>query len=166
LNAAIDLKADVTVRMEALPFLTKQTVPPEVDHLKINADGTVRLGRAGEVVEFGFTFLNRRFIAGTRTTQSGPILQLSADIAPVPYSAEGIETRRAAMAIISSSQGLKHARLVITKSKQICCIGKIPVRQSWAPVDLISAATRIMLEIQPYLQALLEILPPAGKRRR
>lgn len=152
--------------MEALPFLTKQTVPPEVDNLRIEADGTVRLGRAGEVVEFGFTYLNRRFTASTRMIQSGPILQISADIAPVPYSAEGIETRRAAIAIISSSQGLRHARLVITKSKQICCIGKIPVKQPWTPVDLISAATRIILEIRPYLQALMEVLPPPRQRRR
>ena len=152
--------------MEALPLLAKQAVPAAVDSLRINADGTVRLGRAGEVVEFGFTYLDRRFTASTRMTQSGAILQISADIAPVPYSAEGIESRRASIAVISASQALPHARLVITKTKQVCCIGKMPVTQPWTPIDLISAATRIMLEIQPYLQALLEVLPAPRHRRR
>lgn len=152
--------------MEALPLLSRQAVPPEVDNLRINPDGTVRLGRAGEVVEFSFTYLDRRFTASTRVTQGGPILQISADIAPCPYSAEGIEARRAAIAVISASQALPHARLVITKAKQICCIGKMSVKQPWTPVDLISAATRIMLEIRPYLQALLEVLPVRAPRRR
>ncbi len=152
--------------MEALPLLTKQAVPPEVGHLRIETDGTVRLGRAGEVVEFGFTYLGRRFIAGTRMTQAGTILQLSGEIAPVPYSAEGIGARRAAIAIISASQALRHARLVITKTKQICCIGKIPVAQPWTPVELITGATSIMLEIQPFLHALMEVLPNRASRRR
>lgn len=152
--------------MEALHLLAKQNVPAAVDSVRINADGTVRLGRGGEVVEFGFTFLGRRFVASTRMTQGGAILQLSGDIAPVPYSAEGIDTRRAAIAIVGASHALRHSRLVVTKSKQICCIGKIPVSQPWTPVDLISAVTRIILEVQPFLQALLEVLPTKAQRHR
>ena len=152
--------------MEALPLLSRQTLPPAVDSLRINTDDTVRLGRAGEVVEFGFTYLDRQFTASTRVARSGPIPQISANIAPAPYSAEGIGTRRAAIAIVSARQVLAHARLVIAKTKRICCIGKMTVNQPWTPVDPIAAVTRIMLEIQPYLQAPLEVLPTRAQPRR
>lgn len=110
-------------------------------------------------MEFSFAYIGLRFGANTRKIDSGTILQVAADIGPDPYSVEGADLRRAVHAIIEESQHLPYSRLVITKQKRIFCIGKASVNTPSAPVDLISAAVEIMLDIKPYLDMLAEILP-------
>jgi hypothetical protein len=91
--------------------------------------------------------------------QSGPIVQISGEIAPLPYSAEGQVMRRSVMAIIEASQELLYARLAISKHKTILCVGKAPFVLPATPVDLISAAASVLVEVKPFLQILAEILP-------
>ena len=83
-----------------------------------------------------------------------------ADIAPLPYSAEGVATRRAVVAIIDASQAMSEVRLVISKHRRIYCIGKAMLPTDWEPHDVIAAATRLVLEVKPYLVMLQEALPP------
>lgn len=142
-----------------LPMLANSTLPPGVDHMHIETDGTVRLGRGGELIEFRFKFMDVPFSATTRQVQSGPIVQISGEIAPLPYSAEGLVMRRSVMAIIDASQELLHSRLAISKHKTILCVGKAPFVLPATPLDLISAATSVLLEVKPFLQLLAEILP-------
>jgi hypothetical protein len=140
-------------------MLAANTLPPGVDHLHFDAGGAVRIGRGGGLVEFGFHFMDVRFTATTRQIQSGPVVQISGEIAPLPYSAEGLVVRRSAVAIIEASQQLTHTRLAISKYKTILCVGKAPIISPSTPVDLIAAAVSVMLEVKPFLQILAEILP-------
>jgi hypothetical protein len=142
-----------------LPMLANSTLPPGVDHMHIATDGTVRLGKGGELVEFGFSFMDVPFTATTRQIQSGPIIQISGEIAPLPYSAEGVVMRRSALAIIEASQDLAQSRLAISKDKTILCVGKAPFSMPATPVDLIAAVASVILEVKPFLQILAEILP-------
>lgn len=142
-----------------LPMLATSTLPPGVDHMHIEDDGTIRLGRGGELVEFGFKFMDVPFSATTRQVQSGPVVQISGEIAPLPYSAEGQVIRRSVMAIIDASQESLHSRLAISKHKTILCVGKAPYTIPATPIDLISAATSVLLEVRPFLLLLAEILP-------
>ena len=142
-----------------LPMLANSTLPPGVDHMHIATDGTVRLGKGGELIEFGFSFMDVPFTATTRQIQSGPIIQISGEIAPLPYSAEGVVMRRSALAIIEASQDLAQSRLAISKDKTILCVGKAPFSMPATPVDLIAAVASVILEVKPFLQILAEILP-------
>jgi len=67
--------------------------------------------------------------------------------------------RRAVHAVIEASQFLSYSRLVVTKQKRICCIGKTSVATPSTPTEIISGAVEIMLEIRPYLDMLAEIMP-------
>jgi hypothetical protein len=140
-------------------MLATNTLPAGVDQLHFDAAGAVRIGSGGGLVEFAFRFMDIRFSANTRQIQSGPIVQVSGEIAPLPYSAEGIAVRRSTIAIIDASQELAHTRLAISKYKTILCVGKAPVVSPWTPIDLIVAAASVVLEVKPYLQILAEILP-------
>lgn len=151
--------------MDILPMLATNTLPAGVDQLHFDAAGAVRIGRGGGLVEFGFRFMDVPFTAITRQIQSGPILQIAGEIAPLPYSAEGLVVRRSAIAIIDASQELRHTRLAVSKQKTILCVGRAPVVEPWTPVDLIAAATSVLLEVKPYLQILAEILPTWPKQR-
>lgn len=145
--------------LDSLPMLATNKLPAGVEQLHFDASGTVRIGRGGGLVEFGFRFMDVRFTANTRQIQSGPIIQISGEIAPLPYSAEGITVRRSAIAVIDASQELAHTRLAISKHKTILCVGKAPVVEPWTPIDLIVATASVMLEVKPFLQILAEILP-------
>ncbi|TDQ80606.1 hypothetical protein A8950_3141 [Dongia mobilis] len=147
-------------------MLAKKLLPEDVSHLHLDDSGKLSIGRSGGLVEFGFTYMDVAFAANTRLIESGPVVQISGEVAPLPYSAEGVAVRRSAMAIINASQSLGHTRFAISKHKMIICVGKAPIEQPWGPVDLISAAATIILEIRPCLQMLAEILPAWPARRQ
>lgn len=142
-----------------MEMLAKKLLPADVDHLRIGEDGKLRIGRTGGLVEFQFAFMGVRFNANTRQIQSGPIVQISGDIAPLPYSAEGVPLRRSVMAIISATQELEQMRLAVSKQKTILCAGRAPIEEAWTPVDMIAATSGMILEIKPYLEMLADILP-------
>ena len=147
------------MNLKALPLLNLQQLPPEEPRLRIKDDGSLQIGRRDGQIEFAFHFLGLTFEANTRPTATGTVVQVAAEIAPLPYSAEGVATRRAAVAIIEASQVLHEARLVISKSRWIYCIGKAALPTHWEPQDVITSATRLVLEVKPYLTMLQETLP-------
>ena len=148
------------MNLKALPLLKLQQLPPEEPRLRINADGSLQIGRKDGQIEFAFNFLGLTFEANTRPTASGTVVQVAAEIAPLPFSAEGVGTRRAVVAIIEASQVMAEVRLVVSKSRWIYCIGKAGLPTHWEPQDVIAAATRLVLEVKPYLAMLQEALPP------
>jgi hypothetical protein len=148
------------VNLKALPLLKLQQLPPEEPRLRINADGSLQIGRKDGQIEFAFHYLGLTFEANTRPTAGSTVVQLAAEVAPLPYSAEGVQTRRAVIAIIDASQAMPEARLVVSKSRWIYCIGKSALPTHWEPQDVITAATRLVLEVKPYLAMLQEALPP------
>jgi hypothetical protein len=148
------------VNLKAFPLLKMQQLPPEEPRLRINADGSLQIGRKDGQIEFSFHYLGLTFDANTRPTASGTMVQLVCDIAPLPYSAEGIPTRRAVLAIIEASQVMADARLVISKHRRIFCIGRAMLPNDWKPQEVIASATRLVLELKPYLVILQEALPP------
>jgi len=147
------------VILKALPLLKSQQVPPEEPRLRVTADGTLQVGRADGHIEFGFRYLGFRFEANTRPTASGAVVQLSAEIGPLPFSAEGVGVRRSTLAIIDASQLMGDARLVISRHRWVYCIGKANLPDEWQPQHALAAATRLVLEVKPYLTMLAEVLP-------
>lgn len=148
-----------------MEMLARKMLPAEIGHLRLDDEGKLRINRGGGLVEFSFSFMDVPFNANTRQIQSGPVVQISGEVAPLPYSAEGVTVRRATMAIIAASETLEHTRLAISKQKTILCVGKAPIEEPWGPVDLIAAAASVIIEVRPYLQMLAEILPAWPARR-
>lgn len=147
------------MNLKASPLLKMQQLPPEEPRLRINSDGSLQIGRRDGQIEFAFNFLGFTFEANTRPTASGTVVQLAAELAPLPYSAEGVATRRAVIAIIEAAQVLPEARLVVSKNRWIYCIGKANLPTQWEPQDVIVAATRLVLGVKPYIMMLNDALP-------
>ena len=151
------------VNLKAFPLLNMQQLPPEEPRLRINADGSLQIGRQDGQIEFSVNYLGITFEANTRPTAGGTVVQVAAKIAPLPYSAEGVPMRRAVIAILEASQALPEARLVVSKQRWIYCIGKSALPGHWEPQDVIVAATRLVLEVKPYIAMLQEALPSRAK---
>jgi hypothetical protein len=140
-------------------MLNWQPFPPDEPRLRINPDGTLQIGAEDGQIEFAFRHLGYQFKANTRPTESGTLLQISAEVGPLPFSAEGVGVRRATLAVIDASQMMNEARLFVSKHKWIYCIGKAALAPHWQPKDAIEASTRLLLEVKPYLQMLRDVLP-------
>jgi hypothetical protein len=152
------------VHLKAFPLLNLQSVPPDEPRLRVQADGTLQIGRGDGQIEFGFRLLGLKFDVNTRPTASGSVLQLTTEVGPVPFSAEGVGIRRATLAIIEASQMMPEARLVISRHRWIYCVGKALLPENWQPNDAIIAATRLVLAVKPYLAMLTEMLPKHPKQ--
>ena len=147
------------MNLKNLSMLKLQQLPPEEPRLRIHADGSLQIGRQDGQIEFAFNYLGLTFEANTRPTAAGVVVQVVAEVAPLPYSAEGVATRRAVIAIIEASQVMPEARIVVSKNRRIYCIGKGVLPTQWEPLDVITAATRLVLGVKPYLVMLQEALP-------
>lgn len=153
------------MNLKAIPLLSAQQIPADESRPRDEADTPWQIGRLDRQVEFGFRLMGLSFSANTRSTESGTVLQLSAEIGPVPYSAEGVGARRIALSIVDAAQLLPEARLVVSRGHQIYVIGKSALPDAWTVADAISASTRLVLQVKPYLTMLLEVLPNWRGRR-
>lgn len=148
------------MNLKPLPLLNAQSIPPDEPNFRVRSDGSLEIGKPGGQIEFSFTFMGRKFEANTRPTGAGMVLQLSAEIGPVPYSAEGGGIRSAVFAVIDASQLMDGARLVIGQQHRwIYCIGKAMLKNGWTRNDVICASARLAVTAKPYLQMLADTLP-------
>ena len=147
------------MNLKPIPLVHAAGIPPDEPRLRWKSNGSLEIGKPGGQIEFAFNFLGRRFEANTRPTGAGMVLQLSAEIGPLPYSAEGSGIRSAVFAVIDSSQLMEGARLVVSQHRWIYCIGKAMLKADWTRSDVFSASTRLALTAKPYLQMLADILP-------
>jgi hypothetical protein len=128
-------------------------------HALSHASTALQIGRLDRQIEFGFRLMGLKFAANTHPGEGLAVLQLSAEVGPVPYSAEGVAARRTALSIIESSQALPEARLIISRNRWIYVIGKSALSDAWTAAEAISATTRLVLQVKPYLTMLLDVLP-------
>lgn len=146
-----------------LPTFTHPSAPVALNEVDVLEDGSVALGRQQADVQFAFQACGLPFSATTRRTESGPVLQIAADVGGDPYSAEGTELREAVHAIIRSSQTSPSCRLMVSKQKRIYCVGKGQLSESWTPTVLLTVAAELILEARPYLMVLRDFMPRWAK---
>ena len=137
--------------------------PAEMNEIDVLDDGSIALKRERAAVAFGFKVCGLPFAAETRLTDTGPVLQIAAEIGGDPYSAEGVQLREAVHAIIRSSHVSPSCRLMVSKQKRIYCVGKAHLSESWTPTALLTVAAELVLEARPYLMVLRDILPRWAK---
>ncbi|WP_119301283.1 hypothetical protein [Dongia deserti] len=137
--------------------------PAEINELDVLDDGSVALKRERANVAFGFRACGLPFSAETRLAETGPVLQIAAEIGGDPYSAEGVDLREAVHAIIRSSHTSPSCRLMVSKQKRIYCVGKGHLSESWTPTALLTVAAELVLEARPYLMVLRDVMPRWAK---
>lgn len=149
--------------MSMSTVFSRPSAPAEMNEVDVLDDGSVVLNRERANVTFGFRACGLPFSAETRLTDSGPVLQIAADIGGDPYSAEGVDMREAVHAVIRSSHASPSCRLMVSKQKRIYCVGKAHLNESWTPTALLTAAAELVLEARPFLMVLRDIMPRWAK---
>jgi hypothetical protein len=149
--------------MNVSMVFNRPPAPAEMNELDVLADGSVALKQERADVVFGFRACGLPFSAETRLTDTGPVLQISAEIGGDPYTAEGVEMREAVHAVIRSSHASPSCRLMVSKQKHIYCVGKAHLAETWTPTALLTVAAELVLEARPYLMVLRDIMPRWAK---
>lgn len=144
-----------------IAFIAKQQLPLEFNTIVVRDDGSLEQYRPGRPVEFRFAYGGTAFAARTQSADDRPILHLSGEVGPVPYSAESIPVRRAAHALLRASWSLPHSRLIARPDARIQAVGRMPLPAPLTPGALITAATAMVLDLKPYIELLAELLPAA-----
>lgn len=134
-------------------------VPAELGELHFLADGSVALRQGRTAVEFSFRACGLVFSAVTRASEVGPALQVTAEVGPAPYSAEGAQMREAAHAVIRASHASPSCRLMVSRQRRIYCIGRARLEGTWTPTALLAGAAELVLAVRPYLVVLRDVLP-------
>lgn len=144
--------------------LAETAFPLEVNSLFIDADGELnRIDPRERPFGFNFECLGLRFAASTRVRKSKLWLNLTAKVGPVPYTAESLDRRRDALAIMRASLALPHGKLGLTRDRHIEICGDVPLVEPVTPVHVISAAAQLVLEIKPYVALLSDFVPSAWR---
>jgi hypothetical protein len=145
--------------------LAETAFPLEVNSLYVDADGELnRIDPRERPFGFRFECLGLRFAAVTRVRKGTLLLQLVANVGPVPYTAESQDRRRDALAIIRSSLALPHINMGMSRDRQIEIVGEFPLPEPLTPVSVVSAAAELVLEIKPYITLLADFVPAASPR--
>jgi hypothetical protein len=142
---------------------SRPPAPAELNELDVLADGSIALSQDRANVEFSFKACGLPFSAATRLIESGPVIQIAANVGGDPYSVEGVEMREAVHAVIRSSHMSPSCRLMVSKQKRIYCVGRARLSESWTPTALLTATAELILEARPYLMVLRDILPRWAK---
>jgi hypothetical protein len=142
-----------------MPISTTNPAPEELSGVDFLADGTLALKNGKGHVEFSFNAYGLNFSCNTRLIETGPILQITAEIGSDPYTAEGAHLRDSAHAIIRASQDAPACRLMVSRQKRIYCVGRARLAEPWTPTALLTAAADHNQEARPYLMIRRDILP-------
>lgn len=145
--------------------LAETAFPLEVNSLFVGDDGELqRIDPRERPFSFSFECLGLRFSATTRVRQGKLWLRLSAALGPVPYTAESVDRRRDALAIMRSGHLMPHGNLGVSRDGQIEISGELRLAEPLTPVNVVSAAAELVLEVKPFVDLLSEFVPCAGRR--
>ena len=145
--------------------LAETAFPLEVNSLYVDADGELnRIDPRERPFGFRFECLGLRFVAATRVRKGALLLQLTAKVGPIPYTAESQDRRRDALVIMRSSLALQHIKMGMSRDRQIEVVGEFPIAEPLTPISVVSAATELVLEIKPYITLLADFVTTASRR--
>jgi hypothetical protein len=149
------------LNLSSLNFLANHPLPVELGTIKVGPDGTPeRLERA--VLHFTFDYTGAAFIATVEPIPEGAKLRIDADLAPMPYTAEGRERRRDVQTIVRASRtGMKHGRLALDTQRHIHLVCEIVLPRPVTPASFVTGATQLLIEAPPWIALLRRHLGPA-----
>ncbi|HEX6979623.1 MAG TPA: hypothetical protein VF342_10010 [Alphaproteobacteria bacterium] len=154
-----------TVRSQAqsprtLEMLASDGLAILIDNVEIDPDGTVRRSPR-QRFSFRFDFEGATFTAEARPDRGDWIIDLTAELGPLPYSAESLAARTAIQALVAARAGSSGLHIDLDDAINLVIRGNVVVPQPVTPVALLTSITEALLELRPSLRRLAELLASA-----
>ena len=152
LEALLDKGEEVVAVFSAPDKPGRKPDPLKEFALARKADGT-RL-------EFTFEFLGFLFAVRMESNDHSGHMRFHADLGNLPYSAESLAKRADALAIVAAAGRALGGRVQTTREQRILLFEEMRFEEPLTPVVLMSSAVRLLLEAQPFLELLAQVVEP------
>ncbi len=86
--------------------------------------------------------------------------RFDADLGTPPYSAESLAKRADALAIAAAAGRALGGRVLTTREQRILLFEEMRFAEPLTPVVLMSGTVRLLLEVQPFLELLAQVVEP------
>lgn len=148
---------------EVLGRLARDDIPFLFDALSVGPDGTI-IHTAREALRFSFDYMGITFNAEGRRHDDIFELTISADLGPLPFSAESPEARRSIQDLIAASGALIEPRFIVGDDQTIRVTSTMELAKPVSPVTTLTIVTELLLVLQPWLQRLGTLIEQAMRR--
>lgn len=151
------------LNLSSLNFLANHPLPVELGTITVGPDGTPQ--RHDRIaLNFTFDYTGTTFTAAVEPVADGATLRIDADLAPMPYTAEGRERRRDIQSIVKASRnGMKHGRLSLDDQGHIHLVSELPLERPVTPSVVVAGATRLLIAATPWIALLRRHLGPSTR---
>ncbi len=135
---------------------------PGIGVRSLAVDGQGRLVRKPDSTRLEFTFEYRGFLFAVRTESNDHSrhMRFHAHLGNLPYSAESSGKRADALAIVAAAGRALGGRVQTTREQRILLIEAMRFEEPLRPVVLMSSTARLLLEAQPFLERLAQVVEP------
>ncbi len=129
--------------MSAQPPLNQ---PAPASPWYLDDDGYISTASANAKLRFGFIVADVPYEARFYARGQQAALLVSADIAPMPYSAESPAARNALYSLINGARNSPWGSCGLSPQQRITVAGEVPIARPIDPIALVSAAIRFVLQ--------------------
>ncbi len=139
--------------------------PAGIGVRSLAVDGHGRLTRKPDSVPLDFTFRYRGILFAVRaeSEEHSGRMQFHAHLGNLPYSAESRAKRADALAIVAAAGRALGGRVQLTPEQRILLLEEMRCEEPLTPMVLMSSTVRLLLEAQPFLELLTQVVePPAA----
>ncbi len=135
---------------------------PRIGVRSLAVDGQGRLARKADSTRLEFTFEYRGFLFAVRTESNdhSARMRFHAHLGNLPYSAESLGKRADALAIAVAAGRALGGRVQTTREQWILLFEEMLFEEPLTPVVLMSGTARLLLEAQPFLKLLAQVVEP------
>ncbi len=136
--------------------------PAGIGVRSLAVDGHGRLAGKPDSVPLDFTFRYRGILFAVRaeSEEHGGRMQFHAHLGNLPYSAESRAKRADALAIIAAAGRALGGRVQLTPEQRILLLEEMRCEEPPTPMVLMSSTGRLLLEAQPFLELLTQVVEP------
>lgn len=149
---------------QMLGQLARDTAPFLFDSIVVEPDGTIAR-RAREKLSFCFDFLGVTFNAEGRRVDDRLVMTLTANLGPLPFSAESVAARHAIQELVAASASAEGAMLSIADDQTVRIVRSFDLFQPVSPVHMLSVVIEFLIQLRPWLDRFAELLSESSLRR-
>lgn len=139
-----------------LASLGRHEPPLEIDRFGGSPGGTTPASASGEV-RFRFCFHEVPFEARTIRRDGRPLLLLTGDLGPLPFTIESPARRRRLRKVMAAAQRGSGLVWDVTQEQRIRVTGETDLGASLTPTAMIAGAATLLLACRPYLDLLITV---------
>ena len=157
------MSAPTTGSGEALGRLAREDIPFLFDALSLGPDGAI-VHTTRETLRFAFDYQGLTFDAEGRRVGDAFVLTISANLGPLPFSAESSQVRRIIQDLVIASAALIEPRFTIGQDQMIRVTATVDLAKPVSPVTTLTMVTELLLVLKPWIARLGTLIEQASQR--